>query len=151
MTATPPLFVALALVNITLAMMMMRITVGREREVEARERAVDALARAHEENLALQDQLLQQAHETGIAEERARLSRELHDTVAQGLVGVIRQLENLPSDLEPTARQRVERGPSRRRATVSPRPVGPSARWGRTSSRMSISWTPPVPWSRTGR
>jgi len=108
-SATPSLFVALALVNVTLAMMMMRIAVGREREVEARERAVDALARAHEENLALQDQLLEQAHETGIAEERARLSRELHDTVAQGLVGVIRQLENLPTDLAPAARQRVDR------------------------------------------
>ncbi|MDN5805246.1 MAG: histidine kinase, partial [Microlunatus sp.] len=108
-TATPALFAGLAAVNVALAWTMMRITVSREREVEARAQAVEELARAHRENLALQDQLLRQAHETGIVEERSRLSRELHDTVAQGLVGVIRQLENLPTEVDPTIRQRVER------------------------------------------
>ena len=107
-SATPALFIALSVVNVALALTMMRISVSREREVEARAKAVEELERAHQENLALQDQLLRQAHETGIAEERARLSRELHDTVAQGLVGVIRQLENLPTDLDPAARRRVQ-------------------------------------------
>ncbi|MBP8919669.1 MAG: hypothetical protein KBG85_08190 [Micropruina sp.] len=107
--ATPLLFLALATVNVMLALVMMRIMAGHEREVDARARAVEALARAHEENLALHDQLMRQAHDSGIADERARLSRELHDTVAQGLVGVIRQLENLPGDLQPSVRDRIDR------------------------------------------
>ncbi len=108
-SATPLLFLALATINVSLAALMMRIAASREREVKAREEAVEALATAHRDNLALHDRLLRQAHETGIAAERARLSRELHDTVAQGLVGVIRQLENLPSDLDPAVRERVDR------------------------------------------
>lgn len=108
-SATPALFAVLGAVNVGLALIMMRVTVSREREVDARERAVEELARAHQQNLVLQDELLHQAHQTGIADERARLSRELHDTVAQGLVGVIRQLENLPDDLDPAVRLRVER------------------------------------------
>ena len=108
-TATPALFAVLAGVNVTIALSMRHFALRQERDVEARERAVEELAEAHRENLALQGQLLQQAHQAGISEERARLSRELHDTVAQGLVGVIRQLENLPTDLAPGVRQRVDR------------------------------------------
>lgn len=118
-TKTPVLFVVLAIVNVTLAMTMMRIDVAREREVEAREEAVEALARAHQENLALHDLLLRRAHESGIADERARLSRELHDTVAQGLVGVIRQLENLPAGLDPAVQIRVERAEQTARACLT--------------------------------
>lgn len=106
--ATPALFVGLAAVNVTLALIVGRASQAREREVAARESAVEALAEAHAENLTLHTQLLQQAHKRGIAEERARLSRELHDTVAQGLVGVIRQLE-LSTDLDAAAQNRVER------------------------------------------
>lgn len=107
--ATPALFFVFAAVNVALALIMTRVTQGREAEVAAREAAVEALARAQEENSVLHSQLLRQAHEKGIAEERARLSRELHDTVAQGLVGVIRQLENVPTDLALPARHRIER------------------------------------------
>jgi signal transduction histidine kinase len=39
--------------------------------------------------------LYQQAHHLAIAEERARLAREIHDTLAQGLVSVILCLERL--------------------------------------------------------
>ena len=107
-TATPALFVGLAAVNVTLALIVGGASQAREREVAAREDAVHALARAHAENLTLHTQLVQQAHEKGIVEERARLSRELHDTVAQGLVGVIRQLE-LSADLDAAAQLRVDR------------------------------------------
>ncbi len=108
-TSLPVLFVALAMINIVLALLMSRLTESHEREVAAREEAVEALAEAHRENLALHDQLLQQAREAGIVDERARLSRELHDTVAQGLVGVIRQLENLPAGLDPPVKARIDR------------------------------------------
>ncbi|MFJ6699944.1 sensor histidine kinase [Streptomyces sp. NPDC091272] len=52
-----------------------------------------ALERALVENAALHDQLLLQAKEAGIADERRRLAAEIHDTVAQDLTGVITQLQ----------------------------------------------------------
>ncbi|MFD4676758.1 sensor histidine kinase [Lentzea sp. NPDC058450] len=44
------------------------------------------------DNVALQEQLLAQARETGIRDERQRMAREFHDTLAQGLTGIISQL-----------------------------------------------------------
>ncbi|RSM86066.1 sensor histidine kinase [Kibdelosporangium aridum] len=48
---------------------------------------------ANKENAQLHALLLERAKETGIAEERARMAREIHDTVAQGLTGIVTQLE----------------------------------------------------------
>jgi signal transduction histidine kinase len=45
------------------------------------------------ENADLHEQLLAQAREAGISEERQRMSREIHDTIAQGLAGIITQLQ----------------------------------------------------------
>nr|WP_260407942.1 sensor histidine kinase [Planomonospora venezuelensis] len=51
------------------------------------------LARLGEENAELQGRLLAAARQTGVAGERGRLAREIHDTVAQGLAGIVTQLE----------------------------------------------------------
>lgn len=59
---------------------------------EQRRQAVERLEAALEENAGLQAQLLTQAREAGIFEERQRLAREIHDTLAQGLTGIITQL-----------------------------------------------------------
>lgn len=60
-----------------------------------------------EENAALHVRLLAQAREAGVLDERARLAREIHDTIAQGLTGVVTQLEAAGSaDAEPQARRR---------------------------------------------
>jgi signal transduction histidine kinase len=45
------------------------------------------------ENAGLHAQLLAQAREAGVLDERQRMAREIHDTLAQGLVGIITQLE----------------------------------------------------------
>jgi signal transduction histidine kinase len=45
------------------------------------------------ENASLHDQLLAQAREAGVVEERQRLAGEIHDTLAQGLTGIIAQLQ----------------------------------------------------------
>ena len=56
---------------------------------EANRRLEEAL----EEKAGLQAQLLKQAREAGISAERQRLAREIHDTLAQGLTGIITQLQ----------------------------------------------------------
>ena len=45
------------------------------------------------ENAGLHSQLLAQAREAGILDERQRMAREIHDTLAQGFTGIIAQLE----------------------------------------------------------
>ncbi|WP_188190361.1 sensor histidine kinase [Nonomuraea sp. SYSU D8015] len=71
-----------------------------ETEVERRRAANRALesanvrlARLGEENAELQGKLLAAARQTGVAGERGRMAREIHDTVAQGLSGIVTQLE----------------------------------------------------------
>ncbi|MFE9309870.1 sensor histidine kinase [Streptomyces sp. NPDC088353] len=74
------------------------------------ERTNTALQQALDENAALHAQLLVQAREAGVADERRRLAAEIHDTLAQGLTGIIAQLQvvaNAP-DLD-TARTHLER------------------------------------------
>jgi signal transduction histidine kinase len=51
------------------------------------------LEAAMEENAGLHAQLLVQAREAGVLDERQRMAREIHDTLAQGLTGIITQLE----------------------------------------------------------
>jgi signal transduction histidine kinase len=60
---------------------------------EKRKQALAELAAALEENKGLHAQLLAQAREAGVLDERQRMAREIHDTIAQGLAGIITQLE----------------------------------------------------------
>jgi signal transduction histidine kinase len=50
------------------------------------------LATALDENADLQDLLLEQARVAGQLEERQRVAREIHDTLAQGLTGIVTQV-----------------------------------------------------------
>jgi signal transduction histidine kinase len=45
------------------------------------------------ENADLHERLVAQAREAGIMDERQRMAREIHDTLAQGLTGIITQLQ----------------------------------------------------------
>jgi signal transduction histidine kinase len=45
------------------------------------------------ENAGLHEQLLAQAREAGVLDERQRMAREIHDTLAQGLTGIVTQLQ----------------------------------------------------------
>ncbi|WP_431039292.1 sensor histidine kinase [Streptomyces sp. P6-2-1] len=69
-----------------------RARVQRE-TIDALEETNERLAAALAENAGLQAQLLVQAREAGVADERRRLAAEIHDTLAQGLTGVITQLQ----------------------------------------------------------
>ena len=111
---SPPLFALVLAINVALSGTMITVEKRREEAVARREETVARLEEAQRENAALQARLLTQARESGILEERARLSREIHDTVAQGLVGVITQLEALQAHdashgADDTARRRIER------------------------------------------
>jgi signal transduction histidine kinase len=76
--------------------------IAQQEEKRSRDRAVAitelertnaALQQALDENAALHAQLLVQAREAGVADERRRLAAEIHDTIAQGLTGIIAQLQ----------------------------------------------------------
>ncbi|MFD1543471.1 sensor histidine kinase [Nonomuraea guangzhouensis] len=67
---------------------------------EQRLRALEELGEANRrleatlaENAGLHERLLAQAREAGVLDERQRMAREIHDTLAQGLTGIITQLQ----------------------------------------------------------
>ncbi len=69
-------------------------------QAEKRKQAVEELSQANRkleaalaENAGLHVQLLTQAREAGVLDERHRIAREIHDTLAQGLAGIITQLQ----------------------------------------------------------
>ncbi|MFG3437856.1 sensor histidine kinase [Nonomuraea sp. NPDC047897] len=63
-----------------------------ERSAE-RKLMVARLEETLRENAGLHTQLLVQAREAGVFDERRRMAREIHDTLAQGLAGIIAQLQ----------------------------------------------------------
>jgi signal transduction histidine kinase len=65
----------------------------RKQMVEELSEANRRLESILEENQGLHDQLLAQAREAGVLDERQRMAREIHDTLAQGLTGIITQLQ----------------------------------------------------------
>lgn len=60
---------------------------------ERRKRLVARLEAALEENAGLHAQLLTQAREAGALDERQRMAGEIHDSLAQGLTGIITQVQ----------------------------------------------------------
>ncbi|MET0495813.1 MAG: sensor histidine kinase [Actinoplanes sp.] len=76
---------------------LIRVSERHEREREAAlaqaRAANDRLAAALDENAGLQQRLLVQARAAGVHDERQRMAREIHDTLAQGLTGIITQLQ----------------------------------------------------------
>ncbi len=93
-------FAALLGANSGLQMAIAHLTEQEEKRTRERtatiaelERTNTALQQALDENAALHAQLLVQAREAGVADERRRLAAEIHDTIAQGLTGIIAQLQ----------------------------------------------------------
>lgn len=72
----------------------------RSMESDSRRQAVEELSEANRrleatlaENAGLHRQLVVQAREAGVLDERHRMAREIHDTLAQGLAGIVTQLQ----------------------------------------------------------
>lgn len=110
-------FAALLALHSSLALILDRFndqTAEQQREQKATidelELTNARLAQALAENEALQAQLLVQARGAGRDDERRRLAAEIHDTLAQGLTGIITQLQaGLDSTDHDSARRHVER------------------------------------------
>ncbi|MFJ4204659.1 sensor histidine kinase [Streptomyces sviceus] len=103
-------FVGLMVVNFGLQAFVAHITEQEEQRSRERASTIEALQQALDENAALHAQLLVQAREAGVADERRRLAAEIHDTLAQGLTGIIAQLQvvvNTPDENQ--AREHVHR------------------------------------------
>lgn len=101
------------------ALLLIGTRIALQEEQRSRDRAVTitelertntALQQALDENAALHAQLLVQAREAGVADERRRLAAEIHDTIAQGLTGIIAQLQVVANTPDPgTAREHLGR------------------------------------------
>jgi signal transduction histidine kinase len=94
------LYLAVVAMNVVLICGSVWIGWNSDRQYEAREQALAELSEANRrleatlaENAGLHEQLLTQAREAGILDERQRMAREIHDTLAQGLAGIITQLQ----------------------------------------------------------
>jgi signal transduction histidine kinase len=90
---------AIVAVNMLLASAMVWIATMDEIQEDRREQALDDATEANrrlraalEENAGLHRQLVVAAREAGVIDERQRMAREIHDTLAQGLIGIITQL-----------------------------------------------------------
>ena len=101
---------ALFLLDVAIGLVSIPMANRREEAVLRRNAMTWRLLAEQRRNTELQQQLLDQARTAGVREERARLARDLHDTVAQGLVAVVTQLEAI-DDLtlaDDVARRRVD-------------------------------------------
>jgi len=98
------------LASVMLPMIYAGVMIGRQSEKYRR--TSEELAEALSENSGLHEQLLVQAREAGVLDERQRMAREIHDTLAQGLAGIG----------HPAAGGRADRRPG---ASGQGRPAGP--------------------------
>ncbi|HET9168944.1 MAG TPA: sensor histidine kinase [Actinospica sp.] len=106
-------YIGLFTVNVFIVGAMTKAALDDDRRAEQRTRTIDQLSEANqrleqmmEENAGLHAQLVAQAREAGVFDERQRMAGEIHDTLAQGLTGILAQLE---------AAELAERDESRRR------------------------------------
>ncbi|HEX7307885.1 sensor histidine kinase [Lentzea sp.] len=84
---------AVSAVTAVLATVAFYSDVMSDRRDHRQKRALAELEAALAENAALQARLLVRAREAGVLDERQRMAREIHDTLAQGLAGVLTQLQ----------------------------------------------------------
>ncbi|OKI37622.1 hypothetical protein A6A25_18835 [Saccharothrix sp. CB00851] len=119
------IYLAIVLVIVTIAGTFTMLGLVTTEQSRRRKEMVADLAAMMEENAGLHAQLLIQAREAGVLDERQRLAREIHDTLAQGFAGIITQLqadENPPRHVETALRLARENLAEARRSVHALRP-----------------------------
>jgi len=93
-------FFVLLAVNVIISVGMTQLAVSNQEQAVERARMLGQLAAANAklaaavtENAGLHAQLLTAAREAGVLDERQRMAGEIHDVLAQGLTGIVTQLE----------------------------------------------------------
>jgi signal transduction histidine kinase len=105
--ASVAIWLVLALVYMGLVGASVLLGQRSEEQNQARKAMIAELTAANQRLTELQAQLVSQATQAGIMQERQRLAREIHDTLAQGLTGIVTQLEaaqQTPNSAERTRR-----------------------------------------------
>jgi signal transduction histidine kinase len=115
--AALPAFAVVLTINVVIAVGMTYLTMMTHEQSAKRSQMLDDLAEANaklaaalEENAGLHAQLLVQAREAGMLDERQRMAGEIHDVLAQGLTGIVTQLEaaDAAEDRPPDWRRHLE-------------------------------------------
>jgi signal transduction histidine kinase len=111
--STITIWVLLACFDVVLTGGFVLLGMKTEEQNQARKGMIVELAQANQrleemiaENTGLQAQLLTQAREAGAGDERQRMAREIHDTIAQGLTGIVTQLEAAQQTASDAERER---------------------------------------------
>ncbi len=93
-------FLVILAVNVAISQVMIYVTGQADEQSTRRAETIEELAEANgrleaalRENAGLHAQLLAQAREAGVLDERQRMAGEIHDVLAQGLTGIVTQLE----------------------------------------------------------
>lgn len=104
-------FAVLLAINIGLATLLGHLQSENSRRADEQramiaelERVNADLERASRENAALHDTIVSQARRAGVQDERQRLAREIHDTIAQSLAAVLVQLQAAEHETDPRVR-----------------------------------------------
>jgi signal transduction histidine kinase len=141
-----PVFLMLALFNAGIATVMTFLAITTNDQTERRKQALAELEVANHkleaaltENAGLHAQLLTQAREAGVLDERQRMAGEIHDVLAQGLTGIVTQLE--------AADQAADRPGDWRRHLGAAKQL---ARDSLTEARRSVQALSPQPLAEAG-
>ncbi|WP_433295160.1 sensor histidine kinase [Actinoplanes sp. CA-030573] len=108
-------FAVLLFFNLLVANALTLIGAMNDEQSAKRVEMIDELARANaaleeamRENAGLHAQLLVQAREAGVHDERQRMAGEIHDVLAQGLTGIVTQLEAASATPGPASARHID-------------------------------------------
>ena len=136
------------ILNVVIGVAFVAVIEARETSVIRRNHLTEELLAERSRSAHLQSELVEQARLAGIRDERSRLARELHDTVAQGFVAVVTQLESVDeNELSRATHDRLENAKAlareglgeARRAVNALRPVTLDAQSLPTAVREQLS------------